>query len=63
MNELKKVESDIRLDNLKTELKKENFIREIKNGLGDHIKVNGGKVKKIKKSFFKRTWEKFLKIF
>lgn len=63
MNEFKKVESDMKLDKLKTELKKENFIKEIKNGLGDHIKVNGGKLKKIKRSFFKRTWEKVLKIF
>jgi hypothetical protein len=63
MNELKKIESDIQLEKLKTELKKEKFIKDIKNGLGDHIKVNGGSVKKIKKSFIKRIWEKVLKIF
>lgn len=63
MNELKKIESDIQLEKLKTELKKEKFIKDIKNGLGDHIKVNGGSVKKIKKSFIRRIWEKVLKIF
>lgn len=63
MNEFKKIESDIQLEKLKTELKKEKFIKDIKNGLGDHIKVNGGSVKKIKKSFIKRIWEKVLKIF
>jgi len=63
MDEFKKIESDIQLEKLKTELKKEKFIKDIKNGLGEHIKINGSNVKKIKKSFIRRTWEKFLKVF
>lgn len=63
MDELKKIESDIQLEKLKTELKKEKFINDIKGGLGEHIKINGGNVKKIKKSFISRIWEKFLKVF
>ena len=62
MNEFKKIESDMQLDKLKTELKKENFIKDVKNGLGEHIKVNGGTFKKMKKSFIRRIWEKVLKI-
>ena len=63
MNEIKKIESDIELEKLKTQLKKENFIREIKGGLGDHIKNNGSKVTVIKKSRLKRFWEKVLRVF
>lgn len=63
MDELKKIESDIQLEKLKTELKKEKFIKDIKSGLGEHIKFNGSNIKKIKKSFFRRIWEKFLKVF
>lgn len=63
MNELRKIESDIELEKLKTQLKKENFIKEIKSGLGERIKNNGGTIKKIKKSFIKRIWDKVLKIF
>lgn len=63
MNEIKKIESDIELEKLKTKLKKEKFIKDVKNGLGKHIKINGGNIKKIKKSFIRRIWEKFLKVF
>lgn len=63
MDEFKKIDSDIELEKLKTQLKKESFIREIKNGLGDHIKNNGNKIKKIKKSRLKKFWERFLNIF
>ena len=63
MEEVKKIESDIQLEKLKTELKKEKFIKDIKGGLGEHIKINGGDIKKIKKSVLKRFWEKLLKVF
>lgn len=63
MDELKKIESDVELEKLKTQLKKEKFIKDIKEGLGEHIKSNGGKVKKIKKPLLKRIWGKLLKIF
>ncbi len=63
MDEFKKIDSDIELEKLKTQLKKENFIREIKNGLGDHIKNNGNKINRIKKSRLKKFWDKFLNIF
>lgn len=63
MNEFKKISADIESEKIKTQLKKEQFIRQIKSGLGEHIKVNGGKVKKIEKSFFKKFWEKLMNVF
>ena len=60
------IEKEIRLMDLereKTELKKEQFIKQIKSGLGDHIKKTGGKVKKIKKSSFKRFLIRLMEIF
>jgi hypothetical protein len=63
MDELKKIQSDLELENLKTQLKKEQFIKQMKSGLGEHIKNNGGKVNVIKKSKLKKFWEKILKIF
>ena len=39
MNEFKKISADIESEKIKTQLKKEQFIRQIKSGLGDHIKV------------------------
>lgn len=47
----------------KTQLKKEQFIKNIKGGLGEHIRNNGGKVTKIKKSKWKKFWEKLMKVF
>jgi hypothetical protein len=63
MDEFKKVNASIEADREKTQLKKEQFIRQIKSGLGDHIKQNGSKVKIIKKPFFSRLWETLIKIF
>ena len=40
MDEFKKINADIEAEKEKTQLKKEQFIKQIKNGLGDHIKVN-----------------------
>jgi flagellar basal body-associated protein FliL len=63
MDEIKKIQSDLELEKLKTQLKKEQFVKQIKSGLGEHIKNNGGKVNVIKKSRFKKFWEKVLRIF
>ena len=63
MDKVRKITSDMEADRLKTELKKEQFIRQIKSGLGEHIKHNGGKVKKVEKSRFRKFWEKLLDIF
>lgn len=63
MNEFQKVGRDIDYEKQKTQLKKEKFIKEIKSGLGTHIKYNGGKVNKVKKSKFKRFWERLMNMF
>lgn len=63
MGKFRKITSDMEAEKMKTELKKEQFIRQIKSGLGDHIKHNGGKVKRIEKSRFRKFWEKLLDIF
>ena len=63
MDKFRKITSDMEVEKMKTELKKEQFIRQIKSGLGDHIKHNGGKVKRIEKSRFRKFWEKLLDIF
>ena len=63
MDEFRKINADMEAEKEKTQLKKEQFIRKIKGGLGEHIKSNGGKVTKIKKSKWKKFWEKLMKVF
>tara|TARA_R100000084_G_C4534980_1_gene92942 strand:- start:227 stop:418 length:192 start_codon:yes stop_codon:yes gene_type:complete len=63
MDEIKREENLIALDKEKTQLKKEQFINEIRNGLGDHIKKNGNKVTKIKVSWWVRLKRKITKLF
>lgn len=63
MDEFRKINASMEAEKEKTQLKKEQFIRKIKNGLGEHIKHNGGKVNKIEKSVLRRFWEKLMKIF
>ena len=63
MDEFKKISADIEAERIRTELKKEQFIKQIKSGLGDHIKITGGKVKKIEKSRLRKFWEKLMKVF
>ena len=63
MDEFRKINASMEAEKEKTELKKEQFIRQIKKGLGEHIKHNGGKVNKIEKSVLMRFWEKLMKIF
>jgi hypothetical protein len=63
MNEFKKISADIEAEKIRTELKKEQFIKQIKSGLGDYIKSTGGKVQKIEKSRLRKFWEKLMKVF
>jgi hypothetical protein len=63
MDDFRKVNADMEAEKEKTQLKKEQFIRKIKDGLGEHIRINGGKVTKIKKSKWKKFWEKLMKVF
>jgi hypothetical protein len=63
MDEFEKMDRGIEYEKQKTQLKKEKFIKEIKSGLGQHIKNNGGRVKKIKKSKLRLFWERLMNIF
>ena len=63
MDEFRKINADMEAEKEKTQIKKEQFIRKIKGGLGEHIRSNGGKVTKIKKSKWKKFWEKLMKVF
>ena len=63
MDKIKREENLIALENEKTELKKEQFIREIRNGLGEHIKNNDNKTIPMRKSWGKRILSIFSKIF
>ncbi len=63
MDELKREENLIKFDKEKTILKKEQFINEIRNGLGEHIKKNGNKITKIKKSRWSRMMSKIKQMF
>jgi len=65
-NEIKKEGNAIKLETKKTNLKKESFIQEIKNGLGEEIKSNPNKViimTKPKENIFKRFFKKLMKTF
>ena len=63
MDEFEKINRDLDSEKQKTQLKKEKFIKDIKSGLGTHIKYNGGKVNKVKKSKFNRFWERLMNMF
>jgi len=63
MDEFRKINADMEAEKEKTQLKKEQFIRKIKGGLGEHIRNNGGKVTKVKKSKWEKFWEKLMKVF
>jgi hypothetical protein len=63
MDETKREENLIKFDKEKTVLKKEQFIKEIRNGLGEHIKKNGNKITKIKKSRWSRMMSKIKQMF
>jgi argonaute-like protein implicated in RNA metabolism and viral defense len=63
MDEFEKERRLMYLDKEKTQLKKEQYIKEIKSGLGDHIKNSGNKIKIIKKSWYRRFINKLMKMF
>lgn len=63
MDQYSKINADIEMEKEKTQLKKEQFIKQVKSGLGKHIKYNGGKVTKVKKSRIRKFWEKLMKVF
>ena len=63
MDEFEKEVRSIELEKEKTQLKKEQFIKEIRAGLGERIKKNGNKITKIKKSRFQRFIDKIMDIF
>ena len=54
MDEFQKVDRDIDSEKQKTQLKKEKFIKDIKSGLGTHIKYHGGKENKV--TFYKKIY-------
>ena len=59
-NLVKDEERKMRQDMVATEIKKENFIREITNGLGEEILVEPNKIHIKKKLTF---WDKLKKMF
>ena len=61
--ELNLAEKEVLVEKYKTALKKTQFINEIRNGLGDEIKKNGGKVIIHKKPLYKKIFESISKIF
>ena len=66
VKQIKKEENGIRLETKKTNLMKEAFIQEIKNGLGEEIKANPNKIivnKTPKENIFKRFFTKLMRIF
>tara|TARA_Y100001937_G_C7043236_1_gene295606 strand:+ start:362 stop:553 length:192 start_codon:yes stop_codon:yes gene_type:complete len=63
MDEIKREENLMAFDREKTELKKEQFIKQIRNGLGEHIKKNGNKVTRIKRSRWEKFWMKIKQMF
>ena len=62
-SEIKKLEREMLGDKYMSALKKVQFINELKNGLGEEIKANGGKVKIIKKTWLEKLIIALKKIF
>jgi hypothetical protein len=63
MNEIRREERLIESDKLKTEIAKDKFIDEIRNGLGEQIKQNAGVVKKKELGFFARLFRRIMDTF
>ena len=61
--ESKLAEKEMLVEKYKTALKKQQFINELKSGLGAEIKKNPNKVKIIEKSWFEKLGLVFKKIF
>ena len=56
-------EKDMLVEKYKTELKKNQFINDLKTGLGEEIKKNPGKAKIIKKTWRERFMLNLRKLF
>lgn len=56
IREIREAENEIKSDRHITELRKQQFIYEIKNGLGEKIKNNPRAVKTIQKKWYQRLW-------
>lgn len=63
MNEINREERLIEADKIKTDIAKNKFIDEIRNGLGDQIKKNAGVVKKKELGFFARVFKRIMDTF
>lgn len=61
--EIKQATQDILLEKTKTDMKKTQFISELRAGLGDELKKNPSKVKIIKKTRFQKFVIGLKKIF
>lgn len=61
--ELAAKENEIKLEQFKTELRKAQFIEEIKNGLGAEIKLNPRKIRVIKKPWYVKFKNILAKLF
>lgn len=61
--EIKQVEREILLEKYATAMKKNQFINELNNGLGEQIKINPGKAKIIKKTWIQNFSAWLKKIF
>jgi hypothetical protein len=56
VREIKEAEKEIKSAKHITELRKQQFIYEIKNGLGEKIKNNPRAVKTVRKKWYERLW-------
>lgn len=63
VKELNGAEKEKEMLNFRTSLAKNQFIDEIKNGLGEEIKANGNQVKIIKPTIWQRIGRTIKKIF
>jgi hypothetical protein len=61
--EIEQIEREILMNKYQTALKKGQLINELKDGLGNEIKINGGKVKVIQKSWYEKLKIYLAKIF
>jgi hypothetical protein len=61
--EIEQIEREMLMNKYQTALKKGQLINELKGGLGNEIKANGGKVKIIEKTWFEKLKLGFKKIF
>ena len=61
--EIKQIENEMKADLFMTEIRKKNFIGDLKNGLGEEIKKNPNQVKIVKQPWYKKISNFFKKVF